>query len=154
MIVHYHTVHFHVPRAAIICVTVMDAKLVSVEVFAVRPISPFSTIFSFSFVFTCSSPLNNYWLLQGTTGYWPIPFSSNEALQIGCSMRILLFLMLRNWRKKLSKPFSKKEKKNFFYEKSDQFPYNGGHWCGSPPAQKLLFSVSDNNLFWDNRSVC
>jgi len=52
MIVHYHTVHFHVPRAAIICVTVMDAKLVSVEVFAVRSISPFSTTFSFSFVFT------------------------------------------------------------------------------------------------------
>ena len=59
MIVHYYAVHFHVPRAAIICVTVMDAKLVSVEVFAVRPISPFSTMFSFSFVFTCSSPLNN-----------------------------------------------------------------------------------------------
>ena len=119
MIVHYHTVHFHVPRAAIICVTVMDAKLVSVEVFAVRPISPFSTMFSFSFVFTCSSPLNNYWLLQGTTGYWPIPFSSNEALQISSSMRILLFLMLGNWRKKLSKPFSKK--KEFFMKNLTNF---------------------------------
>ena len=32
MSVHYHTVHFHVPVVAIICVIVMDAKLVSVEV--------------------------------------------------------------------------------------------------------------------------
>ena len=54
MTVHYHTVHFHVPGAAIMCVTVMDAKLVSVEVFAVRPVSLFSTMFLFSFVFTLS----------------------------------------------------------------------------------------------------
>ena len=53
-IVHYHTVHFHVPGAAIICVTVMDAKLVSVEVFAVSSISLFSTMFLLSFVFTLS----------------------------------------------------------------------------------------------------
>ena len=45
MIVHYHTVHFHVPVVAIMYVTVMDVKLVSVEVFVVRPISPFSTMF-------------------------------------------------------------------------------------------------------------
>jgi len=47
------------------------------------------------------------------TGYWPVTFILDEALQLG-------------------KLFT--HQNYIYYEKSDLFPKNGGNWCGSMPA--------------------
>ena len=62
-------------------------------------------------------------------GYWPVPFSSDEALQVGGSYFTVNFYVVVDMKQDESKPFTRFQlrkcfyrKKYIYYGKSDRFP--------------------------------